>query len=93
MPGPVTAPITLIWVGKPHKGKYPDLDSFHYRGIFVANVIISQQMQGSMNQKMYHMIVKRLSRIARFAGTGFKGDGNIAQFRVGGRLRRAASLI
>ncbi len=45
-----------IWVGDTQFAKYLDLEPLHQRGIAVTVVIVAQQMQGSMNDQVRHVV-------------------------------------
>ena len=84
--------VALIWVRDAQLAKYFDLKCFHPRRIAVADMVVSQQVQDSVHQKMGHVIGHRLALFSRFARAGVIGDCDVSEadraIRVGGRCAR-----
>ena len=57
---------------------------FHQSGIFVTNVIITQQMQHCMNDQVRGMVGERFSPLAGLARAGFPGDGDVSELGIAG---------
>ena len=68
-----------IWVFKTHGCKYCNLLRLHQGRIRVVDVVISQQMQNAMHQKMADMRLYRFIRFCRLARAGFPGNRDIAK--------------
>ncbi len=52
---PGTGPASSIWVVETHGCKYLDLQPFHQGGIGIGHVVITQQMQHPVHQKVGDM--------------------------------------
>jgi hypothetical protein len=76
--GIAAAPIG-IGDGKPAQNLA--LEAFHCGGVFLALVIVTQQMQEAMHGEVRQMVRKRFAFLARFRGDSFMSEHNIADER------------
>src|SRR4029077_8410553 len=84
-----------IGIGNAELGEDFPLELFHRPGLFVFFVVVTDQMQETVNRKMAEMMVERLLFLAAVPSRRLVGNGDVAQharrIRVparAGRLQR-----
>ncbi len=68
-------------------------NAFHLKRVLGPCVIVSDQMQKAMDDKVGEMMSKRLSFRAGFASDGLAGENDVAEMIGGGVSRRECQYV
>ncbi len=89
----MSCPSWPIWIRDSELAENFAFNPFHLKRVLGPCVIVADQMQEAMHDKVGEMMSKRLSFQTGFAGNGLKGKNDVAEMVGGGILRRKCQHV